>query len=99
MENKNWDTGSGDMKDDTRVDIDKNSNEINKNAKSDMKNIGTAEMDSFVKKMHYPAKKQEIIDTAKRDGSSEKITSRLQTIHEKYYSSAEELTRELATMV
>jgi hypothetical protein len=69
--------------------------EDRKDAKSGIKDISSQELDSFVHKVHYPAKKQEIIDAAKRDGSSDKITYALQMIKEKYYSSADELAHEI----
>jgi len=48
--------------------------------------------------LHYPVKKQDILDSAMKDGNDSKITSALQMIAEKYYSSADELTRELSTV-
>jgi len=91
------DVRSDEMKRDTKVDIDSKNHEVNKDARQD--SVSSAELDSFVKKIHYPVKKQEILDTARKDGSSEKITNVLQMIQEKYYSSADELTRELASVV
>jgi len=78
-----------------KADIDEVKNSANKDTK-DIKSNNSAELDSFVKKMHYPAKKQEIIDTAKKGVNGDKITNVLQKISEKYYSSADELNREIA---
>ena len=82
---------------DWKADIDKNKN-LNKEIKGDIKNPYRAELDSFIKNLHYPAKKQDILDSAMRDGNDSKISSTLQMITEKYYSSADELTRELANV-
>jgi|GEM_PF-4794114 len=88
-----------DVKNDTKNSKDAVAGiEDSKDTKSDIKDISSQELDSFVHKVHYPAKKQEIIDTAKRDGSSDKITYALQMIKEKYYSSADELTREITAV-
>jgi hypothetical protein len=80
-----------------KADIDKNK-DLNKGIKDDIKSSYSAELDSFIKNLHYPAKKQDILDSAMRDGNDSKITSALQMIAERYYASADELTRELATV-
>jgi len=72
---------------------------MNKDIKKDIKGTNSADVDTFVKKLHYPAKKQEIIDTTKKGGSDEKITHALQMIPEKYYSSADELSREISILM
>jgi hypothetical protein len=82
---------------DWKADIDKNK-DLNKETKGDIKNPNRAELDLFIKNLHYPVKKQDILDSAMRDGNDSKISSALQMITEKYYSSADELTRELATV-
>jgi len=79
---------------DMKIEIDR-SIETKKDVTGDIKNMNSLELDSFVKKLHYPAKKQEIIDTANKDGSSDNVTSVLRMIAEKYYSSADELAREI----
>jgi len=72
-------------------------NKMNQDIKKDIKHTNSSELDSFVKNLHYPVKKQDILDTAMREGNDEKITSALQMIHEKYYSSADELTSEISS--
>ena len=71
-------------------DTDKDYRDVNNNM-----GIEYEELDEFIQNLHYPAKKQDILEIAMRDGPESKITSSLQMITEKYYSSAEELTREL----
>ena len=109
MENKDKRTDVGDIKRDNKTDIvgidremnedtkkDIRTNDMSKDVKKDIKSNNTAELETFIKTLHYPAKKQEIIDTAKKGLSNNKITSALQMIPEKYYSTADELTREIA---
>ena len=90
------DTRSNEKKD-VRVDLENTNTEVNKDVK-EVKSINSPELAYFVKNLHYPAKKQDILDIAMRDGNDSKITSALQMIAEKYYSSADELTRELSTV-
>ena len=69
---------------------------MNKDINTEVKSINSTEMDSFVKKMHYPVKKQDIIDIARKERSDDKITNLLRLIPDKNYLTADELTREIA---
>jgi hypothetical protein len=52
----------------------------------------------FLNKINFPVGKQSLIDQAKQHGMDDKITSMMQKLPDKQYSSASDVTNELGNI-
>ncbi|RJQ36977.1 DUF2795 domain-containing protein [Candidatus Microgenomates bacterium] len=62
----------------------------------DQKKVNPIQVQKFLKGMHYPAKKEDIVNKAKELGASEEITFALEKLPEQDYNTPAEVSRQIS---
>ncbi len=61
--------------------------------------VNPIEVQSYLKGTHYPAEKQELVDTASRHGANDRIMDKLERIPEGRYASPAQVNKELGRIL